>query len=129
MKNSKIMVALVLAGLFAFSSSVFAADKGKGKGKANPIVEKLNLSDTQKKDFMALQKETAAKRKEAGQDRDAQKKVQADFQAKLAKILDKDQLETFKKAQAEMRKGKGGDKGKGKGGDKGKGKKKKDSDN
>jgi Spy/CpxP family protein refolding chaperone len=114
MKYTKIIVALVLAGVFAFAPASIAAEKkgkkkpeagAKAKGKGNPILEKLGLSDDQKKEFMALQKETAAKRKEAGKDKDAQKAVQADFQAKLKEILTEEQQATYKKLQAEMRKG------------------------
>ena len=114
MKYTKIIVALVLAGVFAFSPALLAAEKKgkkkpeagqKAKGKGNPILEKLGLSADQKKEFMALQKETGAKRKEAGKDKDAQKKVNAEFQAKLKEILSEEQLATFTKLQAEARKG------------------------
>ena len=122
MKYTKIIAALVLAGVFAFSPALLAAEKkGKKKpesaekGKGNPMLEKLGLSAEQKKAFMALQKETGEKRKEAGKDKDAQKAVNAEFEGKLKEILSEEQMATFKKLQAEARKGKGGDKkGKGK---------------
>jgi hypothetical protein len=126
MKYTKIIAALVLAGVFAFSPALLAAEKkgkkkpesaekAKGKGKGNPMLEKLGLSAEQKKAFMALQKETGEKRKEAGKDRDAQKAVNAEFEGKLKEILSEEQMATYKKLQAEARKGKGGDKkGKGK---------------
>ena len=125
MKQTRITFILILAGLFAFSSALFAADgkgKGKGKGKGNPIVAKLGLDDDQKKQFMTLQKETAAKRKEAGKDREAQKKIMQAHQAKLKEILNEDQIKKYRELQAEMRKNRGGKGGKGSKGGKGKGK-------
>ena len=127
MKQTRITFILILAGLFAFSSSLFAAEgkgKGKGKGKGNAVIAKLGLDDDQKKQFMALQKETAAKRKEAGKDREAQKKIMQEHQAKLKKILNEDQIKKYREIQAEMRKNRGGKGGKGEGKGKGKGKKK-----
>lgn len=124
MKYTKIIAALVLAGVFAFSPALLAAEKKgkkkpesaeKAKGKGNPMLEKLGLSAEQKKAFVALQKETGEKRKEAGKDKDAQKAVNAEFEGKLKEILSEEQMATYKKLQAEARKAKGGDKkGKGK---------------
>ena len=126
MKHTKVIIALVLAGVFALAPASIAAEKKgkkkpeagqKAKGKGNPILEKLGLSDDQKKEFMALQKETAAKRKEAGKDKDAQKAVNAEFQSKLKEILSEEQMEQYKKLSAEARKGGKGGKGKKKGND------------
>lgn len=134
MKYTKVIIALVLAGVFALAPATLAAEKkgkkkpaagekAKGKRPADPILEKLGLSDDQKKEYLALKKATAEKRKAAGKDKEAQKEVQQGHMAALKEILTEEQQAQLKKIQAEMRKGKGG-KGDGKGKGKGKGKKK-----
>lgn len=136
MKYTKIISSLVLAGAFVFSSSLMAADdakkdkkkkpaagekaKGKKGGRQNPILSLKGLTDDQKKELGALMKDTQAKQKAAGKDRDARRKVYQGMQAKLKDILTEDQLKELQQKRSQGRKGKGGDAAKGKG----KGKKK-----
>lgn len=128
MKYTKIITSLFVAAAFMFGSSAMAADKEKGKGKGgrkNPLAE-LGLS----KDQMAQVKELNKTRTEAfkkardAKDRDAMRAAGQAYAKGLAKILNEEQMEKFKKLQAEMRKNRGS-KGKGDSKSKGKGKKKK----
>ncbi len=123
MKYTKLIAAALLASAFVIGPSASAADAKKDKKKPaaskkvkkeRPLpgaLGKLELSADQKKEVMALMKETGAKRKEAGKDKDKQKEVQKAHAAKLGAILGEDKMAELKKLDAEARKARGGKKG------------------
>ncbi len=113
MKYTKLITSIILAGAFVFTPALKAADKKakkkpeagqKGAKRENPLA-KLDLSADQKKQMQALQKETGAARKEAGKDKDKQKEIQKNYQAKLKEILTEEQQAKMKELQGAARKG------------------------
>ena len=123
MKYTKIIATALLAGAFVFGPTASAADKkdkkkpaaSKKVKKERPLpgaLGKLELSADQKKEVMALMKETGAKRKEAGKDKAKQREIQKAHQGKLAEILGEEKMAELKKLNAEMAKNrkKGGSK-------------------
>jgi len=123
MKYTKLIASVLLASAFILSPNASADDAKKEKKKKpaaskkvkkeRPLpgaLGKLELSDDQKKEVMALMKDTGAKRKEAGKDKAKQKEIQKAHAAKLAEILGKDKLAELKKLNAEARKNRAGSK-------------------
>lgn len=123
MKYTKLIASVLLASAFVFSPSASADDTKKDKKKpaASKKVKKerglpgalgkLELSADQKKEVMALMKETGAKRKAAGKDKDKQKEIAKAHAAKLNEILGKEKAAELKKLNAEARKARGSKKG------------------
>lgn len=113
MKHSKLITSLALAVLFAFSTTVFAADSDKKKGKGNNPIAKLDLTKEQKKALGEYNKSAAAKRKEVAAitDKKAKRAKQTEmakaYQAKLKEVLTEEQFAKYEKLQAEARKAKG----------------------
>lgn len=116
MKHSKLITSLVLAVLFAFSTSAFAADGGKKKGKGNDPLAKLELKPEQKKALGEFRKSQAEDRKAIASIEDKKEKREKSmaltkaYNAKLKEVLSEEQFAKYEKMQAEAKKGKGGDK-------------------
>lgn len=116
MKHRKLISTLVLAVLFAFSTTVFAADSDKKKGKGNDPLAKLDLNPEQKKAIGAFKKSQAEDRKAAAAIEDKKEKREKTmaltkaYTAKLKEVLTAEQFAKFEKIEAEAKKGKGGDK-------------------
>lgn len=115
MKHTQLIAAALIAGSLLLSPKAFAADAkketkkpaAKAAAKERPLpgaLGKLNLSDEQKQAVTALMKDTAAKRKEAGSDRDKQRELQKAHEAKLNEILGPEKSAELKKLNEEAAK-------------------------
>ena len=116
MKKSQ-WIALTLGTVIAFTSSIFAAEKGEGKGKGLSVEERLKnmaemlkLTDEQKAKIEPIMKEEGEKLRAIFQDQNTPREekgkkmqeIRKEIAAKIKPILTPEQAEKYEKFQAEL---------------------------